>query len=135
METLLKKGILGFLDVNQKSDETYFEKNVDEIIQNNSRIAKYSLINGSCSFSKSRFVSESADNQLKINDPNFWNIILKNVQSSTQVLLKKLKNKEFPQNIEGQKTLMLEASQQLNSIVENKLTRHGMNADDEINLS
>lgn len=103
---------------------------MDDIIQNNSRIAKYSLINGSCSFSKSRFVSDNADNQLKINDPNFWNIVLKNVQSPTQLLLKKIKNKEYSQTIEGQKQLMLEASEQLNAIIENKLSRHGLNADD-----
>jgi len=52
-------------------------------------------------------VSDNADNQLKINDPNFCNIVLKNVQSPTQTLLKKLKNKEYPQNVEGQKQLML----------------------------
>lgn len=103
---------------------------MDEIIQNNSRIAKYSLINGSCSFSKSRFVSDSADNKLKINDPNFWNIVLKNVQSPTQLLLKKIKSKEYSQSLDGQKQLMLEASEQLNVIIENKLSRHGLNADD-----
>jgi len=31
--------------------------------------------------------------------------------------------------------MMAEAASQLNTIIENKLTRHGMNADDEINLS
>jgi chromodomain-helicase-DNA-binding protein 7 len=111
METLLKKGILGFLENGEENaNETYFERNVDDIIQNNSRIAKYSLINGSCSFSKGRFVSDNADNMLKINDPNFWNIVLKNVQSPTQQLLKKIKNKEFPQSLDGQKQLMFEAS-------------------------
>ena len=108
---------------------------MDDIIQNNSRIAKYSLINGSCSFSKSRFVSDNSDNQLNITDPNFWNIVLKNVQSPTQLLLKRLKGKDFPQSIDGQKQLMLEASEQLNAIIENKLTRHGLNADDEFNLT
>jgi hypothetical protein len=67
---------------------------------------------------------------LQISDPNFWNIILKNVQSPTQLLLKKLKNKEFPQTNDGQKMIMLEASEQLNIIIENKLSRHGMNTDD-----
>lgn len=65
-----------------------------------------------------------------ISDPNFWNIVLKNVKSPTQTLLKKLKNKEFPQTIEGQKQLMLQASEQLNIIIENKLSRHGLNTDD-----
>ena len=55
METLLKKGILGFLE--GEENEHYFDHNVEDIIAKNSRIAKYSLINGSCSFSKSKFVS------------------------------------------------------------------------------
>jgi hypothetical protein len=55
METLLKKGILGFLDGQENQD--FFDNDVDDIIAKNSRIAKYSLINGSCSFSKSKFVS------------------------------------------------------------------------------
>ena len=106
---------------------------MDEIIQNNSRIAKYSLINGSCSFSKQRFVSDNADNQLKINDPNFWNIVLKNVQSPTQVLVQQLKEGDWSQQ-EKQKTIMLQAAEQLSTLIENKLTKHGLNTDDEINL-
>ena len=77
METLLKKGILGFLDNDE--NKNFFEGEVEDIIAKNSRIAKYSLINGSCSFSKSKFISTESDNDLKINDPNFWNIVLKNV--------------------------------------------------------
>ena len=61
MEILLKKGILGFLEnaseEEEKKAEQFFNKNVDEIIESNSRIAKYSMINGSCTFSKQRFVS------------------------------------------------------------------------------
>lgn len=37
------------------------------------------MINGSCTFEKKKFTSNESDNQLKINDPNFWNIVLKNV--------------------------------------------------------
>ena len=102
---------------------------MDDIIQNNSRIAKYSLINGSCSFSKQRFISDNADNQLKINDPNFWNIVLKNVQSPTQVLVQQLKEGDWGQT-DKQKGLMLQAAEQLNTLIENKLTKHGLNTDD-----
>ena len=90
METLLKKGILGFLEDGE--EENFFDGNVDDIIAKNSRIAKYSLINGSCSFSKSKFVSNESDNELKINDPNFWNIVLKNLVSPTHQLLKHIKS-------------------------------------------
>ena len=55
METLLKKGILGFLDNDENNN--FFEGEVEDIIAKNSRIAKYSLINGSCSFSKKKFIS------------------------------------------------------------------------------
>jgi hypothetical protein len=48
-------------------------------------------------------VSDNADNMLKISDPNFWNIVLKNVQSPTQQLLKKIKSKDYPQTLDGQK--------------------------------
>ena len=61
MEILLKKGILGFLENaeedEEKKAENFFNKNVDQIIESNTRIAKYSMINGSCTFSKQRFVS------------------------------------------------------------------------------
>ena len=77
METLLKRGILGFIDGDENQE--FFNDKVEDIIAKNSRIAKYSVINGSCSFSKSKFISNESDNELKINDPNFWNIVLKNV--------------------------------------------------------
>lgn len=54
MEILLKKGMLGFYKLKRINS---FEANVDEIIANNSRIAKYSVINGSCTFEKKAFTS------------------------------------------------------------------------------
>ena len=128
METLLKKGILGFIDDDEKKD--FFEGQVEEIIAKNSRIAKYSLINGSCSFSKSKFISKESDNELKINDPNFWNIVLKNVESPTQLLLKKLKASTELKSLENQKSLMLEAAELMNTLIENKLSLSGFNTDD-----
>jgi chromodomain-helicase-DNA-binding protein 7 len=62
-----------------QENEHFFEGNVDDIIAKNSRIAKYSMINGSCTFEKKKFTSNESDNKLQLNDPNFWNIILKNV--------------------------------------------------------
>lgn len=74
---------------------------------------------------------------MKINDPNFWNIVLKNVESPTQILLKKFKtlNPGDLKNLELQKELMFEASQLTNNLIENKLSLAGFNADDEINLN
>ena len=128
METLLKKGILGFLEGGE--NENFFDGNVDDIIAKNSRIAKYSLINGSCSFSKSKFVSNESDNELKINDPNFWNIVLKNVESPSQQLLKRLKTSTDLKNPDVQKDLMMEAANLMNGLIENKLSLISFNADD-----
>jgi len=47
---------------------------------------------------------------LKINDPNFWNIVLKNVESHTQQLLKKVKNPDNYRTLDDQKNLMKNAS-------------------------
>lgn len=80
-------------------------------------------------------MSDNSDNQLKINDPNFWNIVLKNVESQTQQLLKKIKNPENFRTVEDQKKLMIDASELMGTIIENKLSLTGFNADDEINLS
>lgn len=57
LETLLKKGVLGLLDKDEEKREAFMEENIDEILKKNSRVAKYSLINGAYSFSKSTFVS------------------------------------------------------------------------------
>lgn len=77
MEILLKKGILGFLD--NKDNQDFYEANVDDIIAKNSRIAKYSAINGSCTFEKRTFTSNESDKDLGLYDPNFWDKVLKNV--------------------------------------------------------
>ena len=54
---LLKKGIVGLLDKDDEKQEAFMEENIEEILKKNSRVAKYSLINGTYSFSKSTFVS------------------------------------------------------------------------------
>lgn len=79
IENLLKRGILGLLneeEENKKSNE-FFEGDIDQILKNNTRLAKYSLINSSYSFSKGSFAANKADSDLKIDDPNFWTKVLK----------------------------------------------------------
>ena len=72
---------------------------------------------------------------MKINDPNFWNIVLKNVESPTQQILKKLKSCTDLKNPEVQRDLMLEAADLMSNLIENKLSLTSFNAEDEINLS
>ncbi len=93
------------------------------------------MINGSCTFEKRTFTSNESDKELKLNDPNFWNIVLKNVESPTQQLLKKFKSMADFKDLESQKKLMLDAAELVNNLIENKLSLSGFNADDEINVS
>jgi hypothetical protein len=53
------------------------EDDIDKIIEN-SRNANINLIKGTFSFSKSKFISNNSDNTIDINDPNFWEQVLKN---------------------------------------------------------
>ena len=54
VETLLKKGILGLIvEENENEIENFFKDNIDTILEKNTRIAKYSLLSGAYSFSKS----------------------------------------------------------------------------------
>ncbi len=53
VETLLKKGILGLVDEDDKETQSYFEGDIDQILQKNSRVANYSVINGAYTISKS----------------------------------------------------------------------------------
>jgi chromodomain-helicase-DNA-binding protein 7 len=55
-------------------------------------MAKYSLINGTYTISKQSFVSEKTDQTLNLQDPNFWQIILKTSESRTQKVLKQFED-------------------------------------------
>lgn len=55
-------------------------------------MAKYSAINGSCTFEKRSFTSNQSDKQLTIDDPNFWAKILKDSESATSKLVTNVKS-------------------------------------------
>lgn len=65
-----------------------------------------------CSFSKSKF--EHDEKNINIDDPNFWEVALENVESPLQKLVKKLKNdneiKKIFDDLEEQCKLMIEAN-------------------------
>jgi chromodomain-helicase-DNA-binding protein 7 len=54
----------------------------------NSRTAKYSVLNGSYTFNKSSFEAEETDATLRVDDPDFWKIVLKNSKSESERLTK-----------------------------------------------
>ena len=79
IEILLKKGIIGLLNEEEESKKSndFFLEDIDQILKKNTRIAQYSIINGNYTFSKGSFSANKADSDLKIDDPNFWNKVLK----------------------------------------------------------
>lgn len=56
--------------------------------------------------------------------------MLKNVESPSQLLLKKLNNLGEFKSVESQKILMQEASELMNTLIENKLSLSGFNTED-----
>ena len=52
VETLLKKGILGFLE-NENKDEEYFNQSIEDILEKNSKKIEYN--SAQSSFSKTSF--------------------------------------------------------------------------------
>ncbi|CAD8066277.1 unnamed protein product [Paramecium sonneborni] len=127
MEVLLKNGIIGLISHNQNGD-TFQEKNIDEILEKNSRTAKYSLINGSYTVSKQSFVSEKTDKSISIQDPNFWKIILKSQESRCQKLSKMF---DLHMSLQEQKKYMEEVGDCVNQLIESKLSQSNYSTDDE----
>ena len=135
IETLLKKGILGLIEDNAPETRAFMEEDIEEILKKNSRIAKYSLINGTYTFSKSSFVSNQTDQSIKLDDPNFWEIVLKNSETQAKKLLAQLEKSPTQfDNLETQKEFMLKISDIVNQLIESKLNVTGYNADEETNI-
>ena len=135
METLLKKGILGFINDDEQAEQQFEDKDIDDILEKNTRIAKYSLINGTYTFSKSSFVSEKTTENVNLNDPDFWEKVLKNTESQTTSLLNSLNNnKEILTNYEERLAFFLKLNDAVAQLIEQKLNITGYNGEDEKNL-
>jgi chromodomain-helicase-DNA-binding protein 7 len=87
IEKLLKHGIYGVMDEDTTKSESFVESNIDQILENNSRVVNYSVIRGTYSLAKSSFVSCNADETLDMNDPNFWSKVLSPQTSTINRLL------------------------------------------------
>lgn len=135
IEILLKKGILGLIEEGAQETRKFMEEDIEDILKKNSRIAKYSLINGTYSFSKSSFCSNQTDMSIKLDDPNFWEIVLKNTETQAKKLLTQME--KTPQDFysaESQKDFMLRISDIVNQLIDSKLNVTGYNADEETNI-
>jgi chromodomain-helicase-DNA-binding protein 7 len=104
-------------------------------LESNSRIAKYSLINGSYSFSKSEFVPALTDQSINLTDPDFWSKVLKNIDTRSQSLLKEYDKGNSSATSESQTCFMHEISLCVKDLIESKLTLTGFNSEDEKCLS
>ena len=134
IETLLKKGIMGLLEAENEHTQTH--QSIDEIIKN-SRVAKYSLINGNYTFSKSSYAAEQTDQGLQLNDPNFWGLVFKNTESDCEKLLKRFATLETNEGFspETLKTFMQDLIRIFNKLIEAKIKVDGYSVDDENKLN
>jgi len=132
IETLLKRGILGLISDDNKESQQFMEQDIEEILSKNTHIAKYSLINGTYTFQKSSFVSEKSDVKVDVDDPNFWNVVLKNTESAAKQHLNELEtNKAIYKDLTEQKKFMIRLNETVSRMIESKLNVVGYNADDE----
>lgn len=136
IEILLKKGILGLIEENAGESRAFMEEDIEDILKKNSRIAKYSLINGTYSFSKSSFCSKQTDQNINMDDPNFWEIVLKSSENHSKKLLTELdKNPNQFENYEKQKEFVFKVNEIVNQLIDSKLNLSiGYNADEETNI-
>lgn len=135
IEILLKKGIMGFLE--EEEDSGQANQDIDEIIKN-SRVAKYSLINGTYTFSKSTFNSTEADCNLQMDDPNFWDIVFKNSESECEKLEKDFSAKEEAGSLastDAQKDFLRDLSKLVHKLIDSKIKVENYSVDDENKLS
>lgn len=136
IEMLLKKGLIGMLKSEEGEEEELLQKNqsIEEILAS-SRTAKYSVLNGSYTFNKSSFQAEEADSTLRIDDPNFWNIVLKNTETLVQKLEKMFVSHQndpyFWEDIENQKRLIHSVSDQATELIESKKKGESFSISDE----
>lgn len=135
IEILLKKGIMGFLEDGEDAGQA--NQDIDEIIKN-SRVAKYSLINGTYTFSKSTFNSTESDKNIQIDDPNFWSIVFKNAESECDKLEKNFTTKDEAsafQDTTAQKDFLTELSRAVHKLIDSKIKVENYSVDDENRLS
>ena len=137
IETLLKKGIMGLIeDQEGEGAGKQAHQDIEEILEN-ARIAKYSLINGTYTFSKSTFVAKGTDVELNVNDPNFWDIVFQNSESPTKKLVDSYETKYKADGFkcpDAQKQIMVEMCDLVSKLIETKKKMEGYSADDEANL-
>jgi chromodomain-helicase-DNA-binding protein 7 len=137
IETLLKKGIMGLIeDQEGEGAGKQAHQDIEEILEN-ARIAKYSLINGTYTFSKSTFVAKGTDVELNVNDPNFWDIVFQNSESPTKKLVDSYETKYKADGFkcpDAQKQIMVDMCDLVSKLIETKKKMEGYSADDEANL-
>lgn len=136
IEMLLRKGMIGFLNTDNDSDEAQrqFGENIDDIIQN-ARVAKYSVIKGLYSFSKADFVGDSSEAVLHIDDPDFWKkafVIQKHAVENLEKEYLGLVQGDRLRSIQVQKDFFLRFSEELCKYLNDRVTNEGFSADTEI---
>lgn len=133
VELLLRKGMVGLLEEEDKDVAGQFNMNLDEIIKN-ARVANYSFIKGTYTFAKSNFNSNAKDAKYQIDDPDFWKKVFVNSDNPGKKILKKYKEMNENNSIkilDKQKKLFLELSKEICAYLENRVKSEGFCADTE----
>jgi hypothetical protein len=133
VETLLKRGILGFIE-NKTDEEQFFGQDIDQIIEKSGRKVEYTL-GQNYAYSKSKFAGDHSSSQLDINAADFWEVALRDIQSPVQKLNAKAGRLEDYATAEQQEALMLEITQIVSEFVKTRVSGGAFNAEDERILS
>lgn len=86
-----------FREDNKEKERQFVEEDIDQILNRSSKVVwneSQAKIAANSSFSKATFRSSTADPDIDINDPNFWNKILPEARTAQKLLERLNKNVE-----------------------------------------
>jgi hypothetical protein len=96
LDRLLKLGAYGLMD-DDEAAKKFTESSIDDILKHGTRVVRHSAEEGaatgalgSINFSKMTFASAGADTSIDINDPDFWNKVLKANDANKEIQLDEL---------------------------------------------
>ena len=128
-------GMLAFLNNNEK-DKNMFEEDIDQILEQRTRINTNLEVFSNITYSKTSFASNAhSNNQIDINDPNFWNKVLPQESVTLGILQQLEENLEQIQcNFEEQLRFVEKLQEHIIVFIRSKVIEHKLNMDDQVNL-
>jgi SNF2 family DNA or RNA helicase len=90
LNRLLKLGAYGLMDDDDSASKKFSDSSIDDILRHGTRVVKHNEEGGtggglgSINFSKMTFASAGADTSIDLNDPLFWEKVLKGNEEANQ---------------------------------------------------